>query len=225
MLPDGRVFINGGNLQYDPFYGEPRNAAFDPATGTFSDLPNMADGRWYPTVTTLGDGSVMTFSGLRDTGGTNTTVEIYTPGAGWSPPVRGGLDAAALPAHASEHGRKGLLLGLRPRLAVLQSRDDDVDVGRRHDELRQLAHLRHVRAAPAQAGRRLSAAGDDLRRRQPGDGDDGDHRSVGAPTPSWQFGPPMSQPRIEMNATILPNGRVLAMGGSVNDEDAATSAA
>ena len=33
----------------------------------------------------------------------------------------------------------------------------------------------------------------------------------------------MSQARIEMNATILPNGKVLAMGGSVNDEDAATA--
>jgi hypothetical protein len=32
----------------------------------------------------------------------------------------------------------------------------------------------------------------------------------------------MSQARIEMNAVILPNGRVLAMGGSVNDEDAGT---
>ena len=33
----------------------------------------------------------------------------------------------------------------------------------------------------------------------------------------------MSQARIEMNATILPNGRVLAIGGSVNDEHAATA--
>src|SRR5262252_9232967 len=29
----------------------------------------------------------------------------------------------------------------------------------------------------------------------------------------------MSQPRIEMNAVILPNGKVLAIGGSTNDED------
>src|SRR2546429_9880980 len=43
------------------------------------------------------------------------------------------------------------------------------------------------------------------------------------PTPQWQYGPPMSQPRIEMSATILPNGKVLATGGSVNDEDAATA--
>jgi hypothetical protein len=39
----------------------------------------------------------------------------------------------------------------------------------------------------------------------------------------WQYGPSMSQPRIEMNATILPNGKVLAVGGSTNDEDAATA--
>jgi PKD repeat protein len=39
----------------------------------------------------------------------------------------------------------------------------------------------------------------------------------------WQYGPPMSQPRIQMNATILPNGKVLAVGGSRNDEDAVTA--
>lgn len=37
--------------------------------------------------------------------------------------------------------------------------------------------------------------------------------------PAWSFGPNMSQPRIEMNATILPSGKVLALGGSLNDED------
>jgi hypothetical protein len=44
-----------------------------------------------------------------------------------------------------------------------------------------------------------------------------------AATPAWSFGPPMSQARIEMNATILPNGKVLALGGSLNDEDLATA--
>jgi hypothetical protein len=36
VLHDGRVFINGGNLQYDPFFGEPRNAVYTPATGLFT---------------------------------------------------------------------------------------------------------------------------------------------------------------------------------------------
>jgi hypothetical protein len=44
-LPDGRVLINGGNIQYDPFWGEPRNAVFDPITETFTDIENMAYGR------------------------------------------------------------------------------------------------------------------------------------------------------------------------------------
>jgi len=52
-LPDGQVFINGGNLRYDPFFGEPRNSVFDPLTGLFTDVENMAHGRWYPTTTVL----------------------------------------------------------------------------------------------------------------------------------------------------------------------------
>ena len=44
----------------------------------------MAHGRWYPTATVLGDGRVMTFSGLDEFGITNSTAEIYTANTGWS---------------------------------------------------------------------------------------------------------------------------------------------
>src|SRR3979490_1171614 len=83
-LPDGRAFINSGTLQYDPFHGELRSAVYDLATGAFTDVQSMAHGRWYPTVTTLGDGTVMTFSGLDENGSTNSTVEIYSASTGWS---------------------------------------------------------------------------------------------------------------------------------------------
>src|ERR1700740_617494 len=46
---------------------------------------------------------------------------------------------------------------------------------------------------------------------------------LSASTPKWVYGPNMSQSRIEMNATILPNGKVLAVGGSLNDEDTTTA--
>ncbi len=86
VLPDGRAFINGGTLQYDPFHGALTSSIFDPSTNTFTNVQNMAHGRWYPTVTTLPDGRVMTFSGFDENGEiTNTAVEIYTVGSGWSP--------------------------------------------------------------------------------------------------------------------------------------------
>ncbi len=96
-LPDGRIFINGGNLAVRPVLGraaERRSSI--PATGVFTDIQNMAHGRWYPTVTTLGDGSVMTFSGLLETGGTNIDASRSTRlaragarsiTAGWTPPL------------------------------------------------------------------------------------------------------------------------------------------
>ena len=46
---------------------------------------------------------------------------------------------------------------------------------------------------------------------------------MGAATPTWTFGPNMSQQRIEMNAVILPTQKVLALGGSAKDEDGTTA--
>ena len=68
VMPDGRPFVMGGTLQYDPFFGQQKTSAFDPVTETFADQQSMADGRWYPTSTVLADGRVMVFSGLGLTG-------------------------------------------------------------------------------------------------------------------------------------------------------------
>src|SRR5262249_23131977 len=44
-----------------------------------------------------------------------------------------------------------------------------------------------------------------------------------AATPAWTNSASMSAGRIEMNAVILPSGKVLLLGGSVNDESAASA--
>src|SRR5207245_7055269 len=46
---------------------------------------------------------------------------------------------------------------------------------------------------------------------------------LGQPSPMWVSGPPMAVPRVEMEATLLPNGTVLVSGGSGVDEDAGTA--
>lgn len=221
-LHDGRVLINGGNLQYDPFFGEPRNAVFDPATGLFTDIENMARGRWYPTVTTLGDGRVMTFSGLLDTGGTNTSVEMYTVGSGWSQQYPAGWTPPLYPRmHLSTDGRVFYAGSTRSSRFFNPSNGTwtPIVATTNHSASRTygtsvllpltLANKYQPRVMIFGGGNPATATTEII--------------DLAAPTPQWQFGPSMSQPRIQMNATILPNGKVLATGGSRNDEDALTA--
>jgi len=112
-LPDGRVLVNGGTVQYDPFHGSAQNAIFDPATNAFTNVQSMSDGRWYPTVTVLGDGRVLTFSGLDAQGNTRDDVEIYTVGSGWSSPVAAGWTPPLYPRMTLLPSGKGILLRLR----------------------------------------------------------------------------------------------------------------
>jgi hypothetical protein len=222
ILPDGRPFVNGGTLQYDPFFGQPRSAVFDPTTSLFTDVQQMAHGRWYPTVTVLGDGRVMTFSGLKETGGTDTAVEIYTPGSGWSQEYAGGWTPPLYPRmHLLPDGTvlySGSGTGSRifnPAAGTWSSVVASTNyTGTRTYGTSVLLPLRPSAGYKAVVmimggGNPATASTERL--------------DTSAAPLRWSSGPAMSQPRIEMNATILPNGKVLAMGGSTNDEDAATA--
>jgi len=221
-LHDGRVFVNGGNLQYDPFFGEPRNAVYDPATGLFTDVQNMAHGRWYPTTTTLGDGSVMTFSGLLETGGTNTSVEIYTVGSGWSQEFAAGWTPPLYPRmHLSTDGRVFYAgSGRGSRFFTPSSKTwSSVVATTNYSGARGYGTSVLLPLTPANGYRpRVMIFGGG----NPGTATT-EIIDLSAATPQWQYGPSMSQPRIQLNATILPNGKVLATGGSRNDEDAVTA--
>jgi hypothetical protein len=220
-LPDGRVFINGGNLQYDPFHGQPKNAAFDPASGLFTDLQPMLHGRWYPTATVLGDGRVMTFSGLSETGATNTAVEIYTPGTGWSQQYSAGWTPPLYPRmHLLPNGNVIYTgSGTGTRIFNTAAKTWSLVATTNYAGTRTYGTSVLLPLTPADGykprvmifggGNPATATTEIL--------------DASAATLAWQPGPSMSQPRIEMNATILPNGKVLAVGGSKNDEDAATA--
>jgi hypothetical protein len=221
-LPDGRVFVDGGNLQYDPFHGQLRTAAFDPNAGLFTDLENMAHGRWYPTVTELGDGRIMAFSGLTETGATNTAVELYSPGTGWSQEYPAGWTPPLYPR-----------MHLLPNGTVFYSGSSRASrifnpSTRTWSSTTATTNYAGTRTYGTSVLLPLSPA-DGYRARVMIFG--GGNPSTAttevieplAATPAWSFGPAMSQPRIEMNATILPNGKILAVGGSLNDEDTATA--
>src|SRR4051794_12149292 len=65
-LVDGRLFIAGGN-QDQALNGIVQTHLFDPATNTWRLGPNMAAGRWYPTVTPLRNGEMLITSGRVNT--------------------------------------------------------------------------------------------------------------------------------------------------------------
>ena len=222
MLQDGRVLIDGGTIQYDPFYGAANASIFDPATNTFTDTQPTLHGRWYPTLLTLGDGRVMTFSGALETGGTNKATELYTIGSGWTLPFNASWTPDLYP-------RLHLLPDGRVFYSGSQSKSKLFDPS---------TNTWNTNFATTNYGGLRTYGSSVLLPMSPVDNYDprvlimgGGNPStnsteiidLGSATPSWKYGPSMSQPRIEMNAVLLPNGKVLALGGSLFDEESSTA--
>ena len=250
IMQDGRVLINGGTSSYGapavvggnadtPFTGLANSSIFDPATETFSvaDGPNQgntAHGRWYPTLTELGDGRIMSTSGLDENGNTNNTSEIYTTGQGWSSEIPGtptGLDDPSFTFGFPLYPRMHLL----PTGQVFYSASSSSTLV--FDPSKQVwTFLAWTIYGGPVAERTYGSSV--LLPLTPANNYDpkviimgGDNPAtntteiidLGQPSPTWQQGPAMAQARVEMEATLLPNGKVLVSGGSAKDEDATTA--
>ena len=82
VLPDGRPFINGGTMQYDPFLGQTRILRFRSCTNVLSPMSRTwRTAAGIPRSTTLGDGRVMTFSGAERERTPPTQQWRFTPSA------------------------------------------------------------------------------------------------------------------------------------------------
>ena len=81
-LPDGRLLVSGGGTGNG--LGHPNSDIFDPTTASWIVGPNMAYARWYPTVTTLPDGEVLTVAGADENGNPVPIPEIGD-GTAWRP--------------------------------------------------------------------------------------------------------------------------------------------
>ena len=220
-LPDGRMFINGGNLEYDPFKGEKRSSVYDPKTEVFTDVEDMAHGRWYPTPIVLGDGRIWTFSGLDENGPTNRAVEIYTVGSGWSPEYIAGWTPPLYPRmHLLPNGN--LFYAGSGRGSRIFNTTNNT-----WSSVIANTILTTARTYGSSVLLPLSPT-DNYRTRVMIFGGANPATATTeiieplAASPAWANTVQMSQPRIQLNATILPNGRILVTGGSLNDEDGNT---
>ncbi len=221
QLPDGRIIITGGNAQYNPFRGLKTTTIFDPAVEKFIQVQDMARGRWYPSNAALADGRTMVFGGLLETPGTNNTVEIYDVPTGWSPEFTAPFSPPLYPwLHLLPSGRVFLSGPSRtsrffdPGARTWTTGPTIVYSATRRYGSSVLLPLR-----PEEGYRpRVMVMGGNSPATPTAEIID-----LGASTPAWRRVPDMSAPRIEMNAVILPTGKILALGGSRIDNDATTA--
>jgi hypothetical protein len=233
FLPDGSMLSAGGTLNYPGggkgFQGRKDAALFDPATEEWRDVGDMAGGRWYPTLITLGDGRVLAASGLTEHGGLNHGIEVYDAATdSWQAlpvPPHGQFPGLPLYAH--------LFLLEDGRLFFTGGRSDDPSqVGPCFLDLTTSpVHITGVAGLRDPASRNQSASvllppAQDQRVMVIGGGpmsqldaiDRVDIIDLKSAHPAFRAAAPMALPRMHSNAVLLPDRTVFVSGGSLQRE-------
>lgn len=228
VMPDGRLMVAGGHLKDDR--GTAMTHFFTPE-GSVQMGPPMHHARWYPTVTTLPDGRMLTMAGRDEIGTQVTTPEIWENGAWVELPGAGTGPSNVIPYYPRNFvdPKNGLIFYAGERI---QSRWFDVDgSGAGGGRGRWILGPSHIypfnrdygSAVMYETGKILYVGGGGMRNW--GGGTWPDAKSdvptetaeiidLNSSNPTWQNTSPMAFKRRHMNATVLPDGQVLATGGT-----------
>lgn len=202
---------------------ERRAFLFDPPSRTFSRATELNIGRFYTTTVTLDDGRPMVLFGTDDGGGTGVAAsfEVFTPGGpgSWSAPTPlpfnymfypwtfllpgGDLFIAGPQKPARRFNRTALPIVDDPARQFNQVFSQR---GVNMDGTALLLPLRPPNYAP----RVLIAGGSTADTRQSAEWID-----LSAAAPAWQALANLSVPRDKLNSVLLPDGRVVIVGGQV----------
>lgn len=204
LLADGRLLVAGGH--YDVSIGQPFASIFDPLKSTWTMVPEMRRGRWYPSLTTLADGRVLALAGGDEDGAANELPEVFDPGTlNWA-----ALDGAkrVLPYYPlAFQAPDGSVVVVAPDETALRL---DLTPPGAWQAVASSGHgLRTYASAVSYGdGKILLAGGGDppLAAAQVLD--------LRQPTPTFREVAPMSAARRHFNLTLLPDGTAMAIGGS-----------
>jgi hypothetical protein len=232
FLPDGRLLSAGGTSHYNPFMGRADATVFDPQTQQWSFVKPMAHGRWYPTLTNLGDGRVLATTGLDEAGNDhNQALEIYSSVTNtWE--VKNfvpGFPGLPLYAHLFllqdgriffSGGRMDDPLQVQPCIFDLtktpvptQAVPDLLDPVLRNQSA-------SVLLPPAQDQKVMIIGGGPVGKEDKTDATDKvSIVDLKAANPTYQAAAPMLLPRLHLNAVLLPDRTVFVTGGSLKQED------
>ena len=209
-LQDGRILVVGGHGK--GARGIDNILLFDPITLTWTPQPISAQGRYYPTATTLPNGEVLISGGFTNSGGNNTNVEVWTP-----PPA--GSNVGTL-RNVGQH-----LGGLYPHQWVLPN-GKVLEVTSRSTSLLDPATWTWT-PLPKPIAKHYSGEGAVLLPGSPAGSTTialiGGGRSTGAvasvesfnaTTSTWTHLASLPQPRAHMSPVLLPDGTILGVGGN-----------
>ena len=212
FLPDGRLMVVGGTSAGTR--GLRVANLFDPSTTSWSPTTSMAQGRYYPTTTTLPDGKILAMSGHDTTLAVVTIPEIWN-GSGWRRLTTAPLSIPNPfypPMFVAPNGQV-FQAGFLQTTRYL----DITGTGRWTPVANRIVADRNTGSAVMYApGKILYAGGGDPPTAS------AEVIDLNQASPSWRLVSPMAFARRQMNATLLADGSVLVTGGTsgagVNDQ-------
>jgi hypothetical protein len=204
FLSGGRLLVAGGHIQDG--LGLPNTNTFDYQTRTWSARSPMAWGRWYPTITLLGNGEAVALGGTDQAGATVLTPEIFSPSSGtWRK-----LTAATawMPYYPRTFLAPNGQIFYAGELQGTSYLNTSGNGSWTFVANRQVAGRDYGSAVMYQPGKVIYIGGGDPPTAT------AEIIDLTKPGPAWQFTNPMSVARRQISATILPDGRVAVTGGT-----------
>jgi hypothetical protein len=217
LLPDGHLFLSGG---HDPRTGkraDPNGVfeteLFDPGDRSWSSGPLMAESRWYPTNVAMPSGRSLVFGGSESNTTSAVKVESYDHGTG---------AITSLPTSADN------ALGWYPRMHLMpngrvvktgparRTQFFDPDANRWIAGPSMIAGNRPAGSSVLLAGAStvLTFGGRASNTSPPRA--TAELLDLTASSPRWRSTGSLRFPRIHANAVVLPDGKVLALGGGTS---------
>jgi hypothetical protein len=238
LMADGRLMVSGGHKADDR--GLDVTNIFDPTSQSWvPGLPKMAHGRWYPTVTTLPDGRMVTVAGQDSASNVVRIPEVWENGQWVELPGADNVEVPYYPRNFIDPLDGRVFMAGERR----QSRWLDVDGstgGERGQWVNGPVHIwpfnrDYGSAVMYESGKIMFVGGggytgwDTPDAMSPTPTETAELIDLNEGNPQWTATGSMSSPRRHHTATVLADGQVLVTGGvsggGFNDEPSAVRAA
>jgi hypothetical protein len=204
FLADGQLLVTGGHIQTN--VGLPNASVYNPFTDTWTAVPNMNAGRWYPTNTTLANGDVLVVSGSIDLNlGSNPLPQVFEAATGtWRNLTNAQLSLDLYPRmHLAPNGK---VFNSGPSQVTRYL--DTSGAGSWTAVANRILYRDYGSSVLYDNGKVFIMGGGDPPTNT------AEVIDLNAASPAWRTVAPMVYARRQLNATMLPDGNILVNGGT-----------